>query len=53
MYDQIMYQLKGFKEEMHSIYEKNIKYDTEVAKKIDAYTSGSYPSASRRSYQSY
>ena len=53
IYDQIMTQLKSYKEEMHNIYEKNIKYDTEVAKKIDSYASGSYPTAGRRAYQSY
>jgi hypothetical protein len=49
MYDQIMYELKTYKDEMQDIYAKNIKYDTEVAKKIDNYASGSYSSNRRYS----
>ena len=49
MYDQIMYELKTYKDEMQDIYSKNIKYDTEVAKKIDSYASGSYSNNRRYS----
>jgi len=47
-----MYELKSYKDELYNIYEKNIKHDTEVAKKIDSYAAGNY-AGGRRAYQSY